>query len=97
MWNVAFLRVEIVTAQRSLLREESINALRSTTDGLKAFDNKPLLVPFTKDFIEIGRCAHANYARRIEEDKMNKEQAKKETAAKIAAIKERELLQKELG
>jgi len=40
-----------VTAERAALSEASINGLRSTRDGLKLFDEKPHLVPMTREFL----------------------------------------------
>ena len=43
-----------VTAERAALSEASINGLRSTRDGLKLFDEKPHLVPMTREFLSLG-------------------------------------------
>lgn len=49
-----------VTSQRT--------RLRSTTDGLRLYANKPENVPITKEFILLGRSAHQKYKLRLEEE-----------------------------
>ena len=50
-----------VTADRDRLSEASINCIRATTDGLKAFKG-PGSVPITKQLFQLRCSAHAHYA-----------------------------------
>ena len=47
-----------VTNDRVRLSESSINGIRATSDGLKAF-NGPGSVPITSQLLKLGRSAHA--------------------------------------
>jgi len=73
-----------VTAERAALSEASINGLRSTTDGLRLFGDKPHLVPMTREFLSLGRQAHSHYVSRLEEERINKEKKQKESREKAA-------------
>ena len=64
-----------VTDDRVRLSEASINGIRATTDGLKAFKG-PGSVPITKQLLQLGRSAHAHYVLRLDKDK--KEEAQKQ-------------------
>ena len=65
-----------VTDDRVRLSEASINGIRATTDGLKAFKG-PGSVPITKQLLQLGRSAHAHYVLRVDKDKKEKEEAQK--------------------
>ena len=54
-----------VTNDRVRLSESSINGIRATSDGLKAF-NGPGSVPITSQLLKLGRSAHAHYVMRLE-------------------------------
>ena len=54
-----------VTNDRVRLSESSINGIRATSDGLKAF-NGPGSVPITSQLLKLGRSAHEHYVMRLE-------------------------------
>ena len=56
-----------VTDERVRLSEASINGIRATTDGLKAF-KVPGPVPVTKQLPQMGRSAHAHNVTRLEKE-----------------------------
>ena len=62
-----------VTKTRSTLSKESIIGLRAARDGLKLHNNKPENVDITSEFLRLGRCAHARYVSRVEEEKRQAE------------------------
>ena len=66
-----------VTADRVCLSEASINGIRATTDGLKAFKG-PGSVPITKQLLQLGRSAHAHYAMRLDKERKKKEEVQKQ-------------------
>ena len=68
-----------VTDDRVRLSETSINGIRATSDGLKAFKG-PGSVPITKQLLQLGRSAHAHYALRLEEERKEKKEAQKQLA-----------------
>ena len=78
-----------VTAERARLGESSIDGIRSTSDGIKAFNNDPSAVPITKEFLQLGRSAHAHYVQRLEEEK--KAKAKRDKTAALLEERKREL------
>ena len=67
------------TDDRVRLSEASVNGIRATTDGLKAFKG-PGSVPITKQLLQLGRSAHAHYVLRLDKDKKEKEEAQKQLA-----------------
>ena len=69
-----------VTKERIRLSESSINGIRSTSDGMKAFDNNPSAVPITKELLKLGRFAHSNYVKRLEEERKEKEKREQRAA-----------------
>ena len=66
-----------VTDERVRLSEASINGIRATTDGLKAFIG-PGAVPVTKQLPQMGRSAHAHNVTRLEKEHKEKEEAQKQ-------------------
>ena len=82
-----------VADDRVRLSEASINGIPATTDGLKAFKG-PGSVPITKQLLQMGRSAHAQYVLRLDKDKKEKEEAQKqltlqkEQAAQMEAQKQ---------
>ena len=78
-----------VTKERIRLSESSINGIRSTSDGMKAFDNNPSAVPITKELLKLGRFAHSNYVKRLEEERKEKE--KREQRAALFEKEKKEL------
>jgi hypothetical protein len=92
-----------VTSERTALSEQSINGLRSTSDGIKLFGNIPHAVPISKSFLQKAKGAHASYRQRLEEEKKKKEkeqekqkekQEEKERNVEMKKMKE-DLFQKE--
>jgi hypothetical protein len=81
-----------ITSERVLLSQASVCGLRTTRDGLKLYGDQPYAVPMTKDFLSLGRQAHASYVARIEEEKAATDRIKKEAAAKAAEEKEKKML-----
>ena len=67
-----------VTNDRVRLSEASINGIRATTEGQKAFKG-PGFVPITKQLLQLGRSAHAHYVLLLDKDKKEKEKAQKQT------------------
>ena len=67
----------ILTNDRTLLSDASINGLRATRDGVKFFgNNKPHEVPITKNLLDCIRDAHSRYSIDLEkqrEELLNKE------------------------
>ena len=57
---------------------------------MKSFDEKPHMVPMTREFLSLDRRAHSHYVARLEEDRINKEKKKKETQEKAAKKQEEE-------
>ena len=82
-----------VTDDRVRLSEASINGIRATTDGLKAFKG-PGSVPITKQLLQLGRSAHAHHVLHLDKDKKEKEEVQKqltlqkERAAQMEAQKQ---------
>ena len=70
-----------VTDARIRLSEASIDGIRATTDGLKAFKG-PGAVPVTKQLLQLGRSAHAHYVTRLEKERKEKEEAQKQLTLK---------------
>lgn len=66
-----------LTEDRTCLSAASVNALQSTKDGLREFGNHGYKVPVTADFIKKGLHAHASYMKRLEEEKIIKEERRK--------------------
>ncbi|KAK2565467.1 hypothetical protein P5673_010532 [Acropora cervicornis] len=66
-----------VTDDRVRLSEASLNGIRSTSDGLKAF-KCPASVPITKQLLQLGRSAHAHYVMRLEKEQKDKQEAQKQ-------------------
>lgn len=54
------------------MSERTLNALLTVKAALKAFDNKPHLVPITKELISMSRVAYQSYKSYLE-DKKKKE------------------------
>ena len=75
-----------LTETRTCLSQASINALQTTKDGLKQYDNKCHLVPISREFIKKGAIAYKSYMERIEEEKR--------IAAELKQQKEKERQQK---
>ena len=63
-----------VTDERVRLSEASVNGIRATNDGLKAFKG-PGSVPITKQLLQLGRSAHAHYVMRLDKERKEKEEA----------------------
>jgi hypothetical protein len=85
----------LVTDDRSLLSDASINGLRATRDGVMFFGNgKPHEVPITKTLLESVRNAHAKYCQDLE--KQRKECEDKKRMEEEQQI-EKNFLQKENG
>ena len=72
-----FQRMVKVTAERVRLSEASINGIRATTDGLKAFKG-PGAVPVTKQLPQMGRSVYAHYVTCLEKERKEKEEAQKQ-------------------
>ena len=68
---------ESVTDDRVHLSEASINGIRATSDGLKAF-KLPGSVPITKQPLQLGRSARAHYAMHLEKEQKEKQEAQKQ-------------------
>ncbi|CAF3918958.1 unnamed protein product [Rotaria sordida] len=76
----------LLTDDRSLLSDASINGLRATRDGVKFFGNgKPHEVPITKALIDSIRNAHSRYC--IDLEKRQQELLIKENLKKEQQIK----------
>lgn len=66
------------------MSERTLNALLTVKAALKAFDNKPHLVPITKELISMSRVAYQSYKsyledkKKKEDDKAEKERREKE-------------------
>lgn len=66
------------------MSERTLNALLTVKAALKAFDNKPHLVPITKELISMSRVAYQSYKSYLEDkkkkenDKTEKERSEKE-------------------
>lgn len=75
--------------------EASIIGLQATTDEIKVYENRPELIPITKEFISLGRSARVCYKEWLEkenkEDKKSKEDRKREKEAKLVIEKEEKL------
>ena len=71
-----FLSVKSITHDRVHLSEASINRIRATSDGLKAFKS-PGSVPITKQLLQLRRSAHGHYAMHLEKERKEKEEAQK--------------------
>ena len=56
--------------------EASINGIRATTDGLKAFEG-PGSVPITRQLHQLVRSVHANYVILLDKEQKEKKEAKK--------------------
>lgn len=56
--------------------EASINGIRATTDGLKAFEG-PGSVPITRQLLQLVRSVHANYVILLDKEQKEKKEAKK--------------------
>lgn len=70
--------VRILTEDRSLLSERTLNAVLVVKSALKMYDNKPHLVPVTREMLNLARCAHQKYCTYLEEEKAKKDlEAKK--------------------
>lgn len=63
-----------VTDDRVRLSEASVNGIRETTDGLKAFKNHGS-VPITRQLLQLGRSAHAHYVMCLDKERTEKEEA----------------------
>lgn len=84
----------VLTDDRSALSVRSLNAILNVANGLKMVDNKPHLIPITKELIEAARVAYKSYQTYLEEEKLKSEKAEKEKkAAKEAQALEAEKLQ----
>ena len=78
-----------ITHERVSLGELFINAIRCTSDGIKAFNNDPSAVPITKELLQLGRSAHANYVQRLAE--LEKKRKKREKIAALLEERKKEL------
>ena len=67
-----------VTDERVRLSEASINGIRATTDGLKAFIGPGAVPAVTKQLPQMGRSAHAHNVTRLEKEHKEKEEAQKQ-------------------
>ena len=56
---------------------------------MKAFDNDPSAVPITKELLQLGRSAHANYVQRLAE--LEKKRKKREKIAALLEERKKEL------
>jgi hypothetical protein len=76
----------LLTDDRSLLSDASINGLRATRDGVKFFGNgKPHEVPITKDLLGCIRDAHSRYCNDLEKQRkelLNKEKIEDDQTTK---------------
>lgn len=86
----------LLTDDRSLLSNGSINGLRATRDGIKFFGNdKPHEVPITKDLLNSIRNAHSRYCYDLEKQKqdlLNKKIFQDEQKTKNLSIEKKTLL-----
>ena len=67
----------MLSKERTLLSDSSINGLRMVKDAIKVSSGGVSDINITKGLLEAGRKAHNLYKRRIEEDELEKQQAKK--------------------
>jgi hypothetical protein len=92
----------LLTDDRSLLSDASINGLRATRDGVKFFGNKkPHEVPITKDLLDSVRSAHSRYCVDLEkqrEESITKNKIEEEQTTKHLLIeKENDLFDEQTG
>ena len=88
--------VFLLTDDRSLLSDASINGLRATRDGVKYFGNKkPHEVPITKDLLDCVRGAHSRYCidleKQREELRTKKKLEEEQTTKDLLIEKENDL------
>ena len=85
----------LLTHERSLLSDASINGLRATRDGVKFFGNgKPHEVPITKALLDCVRNAHSRYCTDLEkrQHKLTKKDIeKKQTENDLSIEKQNDL------
>lgn len=68
----------LVSDDRTLLSDASINGLRATRDAVKFFgNNKAHEVPITKDLLEYVRNAHSKYCQDLEKQRQQTEVKRK--------------------
>lgn len=83
--------VRVLTDDRASLSERTLNAILTVKSVLKLYQNKPHLVPITKDLVASVRCAYMKYHQYIESEKQKKELE----AQKIKEEEERKAKEKE--
>ncbi|CAF4651079.1 unnamed protein product [Rotaria sp. Silwood1] len=91
----------LLTDDRSLLSDASINGLRATRDGVKFFGNgKPHEVPITKALLDCVRDAHSRYCidleKRQQELLTNKNSIKEETKNDFLIEKQNDLYDEQI-
>ena len=81
----------MLTKERTLLSDSSVNGLRMVKDAVKVSCGSVADIIITKSLLEAGRKAHNLYKRRIEEEELEKQKAKK---ARLESEAERQRLEK---
>ena len=87
---------KMLSKERTLLSDSSINGLRMVKDAVKVSPGGVADINITKGLLEAGRKAHALYKRRIEEEEIERQQAKKARLESEAEQKRLEESRKEL-
>ena len=68
---------KILTPERTLLSEQSLNALRLTRDAVEQYDGNVTAVPITKTMMKYVTDSHQKYLKRLEDEKQESNLLKK--------------------
>lgn len=85
---------QVMGELRTNMKERMLNSRLIISDALKLYDNKPELVPITKNMIAMARTAYKNYNMYLEEEK-NKKKEREDKDNALKKLKEEEKLKRE--
>lgn len=87
----------ILTDDRASMSERTLNALITVKSALKLYENKPHLVPITRELLAMSHSAYNHYKLYLEEEKRKKEEDKKRRQREIEKQAEEERKEKLMG
>lgn len=88
---------KVLRSERSLLSDESINAIRITKDAIRvAGSGHAHKMPITPSLLQARRSAYAAYSKRMEEEKARKEKERQQRAKEIKDNQDKQEALKEL-
>ncbi|KAK3931985.1 Zinc finger protein 862 [Frankliniella fusca] len=67
----------VLTDDKTRMNERTLNAKLNIKSGLNFYQNKPQLVPMSKDLLLSGRLAHSKYKEYLEAERKKEDEAKR--------------------